>query len=114
MQQRQFRSNRALGAAERNRRGNPYSGGHCHSCIAGIYTTALPLLWTGIIKLAEEGTKKYKRLTVIGGILGFLIGFLPYKSVLNVLYGVNGYLGFLLIIFMIWHDVRERLSHNQS
>lgn len=81
---------------------------------AGIYTTALPLLWTGIIKLAEEGTKKYKRLTVIGGILGFLIGFLPYKSVLNVLYGVNGYLGFLLTIFMIWHDVRERLSHNQS
>lgn len=81
---------------------------------AGIYTTALPLLWTGIIKLAEEGTKKYKRLTVIGGILGFLIGFLPYKSVLNVLYGVNGYLGFLLIIFMIWHDVRKRLSHNQS
>lgn len=72
----------------------------------GVYTTALPLLWTGVIKLADEGTKKYKLLIVVGGIVGFAIGFLPYKAVLNVLYGVNGYLGFILIAFMIVHDIR--------
>lgn len=72
----------------------------------GVYTTALPLLWTGVIKLADEGTKKYKMLTVIGGVIGFAVGFLPYKSVLNVLYGLNGYLGFILIAFMLVHDIR--------
>ncbi len=72
----------------------------------GVYTTALPLLWTGVIKLADEGTKKYKVFTIAGGIIGFAVGFLPYKSVLNVLYGLNGYLGFCLMAFMLVHDIR--------
>lgn len=78
----------------------------------GVYTTALPLLWTGVIKLADEGTNRYQLFTVLGGLIGFGIGFLPYKSVLNVLYGVNGYLGFILIIFMIIHDIRMAVSPN--
>lgn len=80
----------------------------------GVYTTALPLLWTGVIKLADEGTKKYKLFTVIGGVIGFAIGFLPYKAVLNVLYGINGYLGFILIAFMLVHDVRTSAKGRQA
>lgn len=72
----------------------------------GLYTTALPLLWTGVSKVAAEGTKRYKAMTVIGGVAGFAAGFFPYKTLVNVLYGLNGYLGFILIAFMIIHDVR--------
>lgn len=73
----------------------------------GIYTSACPLLWTGIRKLSNEGTNKYKFLTVIGGILGCLIAcFVPYRPLLNVIYGLNGYLGFILIAFMIINDIR--------
>lgn len=77
----------------------------------GIYTTSVPLLWTGVGRVATEGTKKYKLLTVIGGAVGCIIAcFLPYKGLVNILYGMNGYLGFLLIAFMLVYDIRSRMS----
>lgn len=40
---------------------------------AGIYTSAVPLLWTGVRKVADEGTARYKIITVVGGALGCII-----------------------------------------
>ena len=78
---------------------------------AGIYTSAVPLLWTGVRKLSKEGTNTYKLITVVGGILGCLIAMLvPYKGLINILYGVNGYLGFILIFFMIIYDIKTKMS----
>lgn len=81
----------------------------------GIYTTAVPLLWTGISRLAREGTKKYKLLTVVGGVLGCLVAcFLPYTWLVNILYGLNGYLGAALVVFMLVHDVRTRMGRKAA
>ena len=78
---------------------------------AGIYTTAVPLLWTGVGRIAKEGTSRYKLLTVVGGVIGLIAAwFLPYKDLVNVLYGLNGYLGFILVGFMIVYDVRTRMG----
>lgn len=75
----------------------------------GIYTTSVPLLWTSVGALADDKSRKYKLLTVILGIAGFVIAcFFPYKTLVNVFYGLNGYLGFLLIAFMIVQDIRRR------
>lgn len=80
----------------------------------GIYTTSVPLLWTGVRKIAQDGTKKYKLFILVGGVLGCIIAcFVPYKELLNVLYGVNGYLGFLLIAFMIINDLRTIFNKNK-
>lgn len=80
----------------------------------GIYTSACPLLWTGIRKISKDGTTRYKLFTVIGGISGCLIACLfPYKGLLNILYGINGYLGFILIAFMIVNDIRVFLLKNR-
>ena len=73
----------------------------------GIYTTSVPLLWTGLARVAKEGTSRYKTLTVVGGSIGCVVAcFLPYKGLVNILYGMNGYLGFLLVAFMIVYDFR--------
>lgn len=78
---------------------------------AGIYSSAVPLLWTGVRKVATEGTAKYRIATIIGGILGCVIAmFVPYKGLINVLYGINGYLGFILVFFMIVYDVKTKMS----
>lgn len=77
----------------------------------GIYTSAVPLLWTGIRKVSEDGTTRYKLFTIVGGIAGCLIAcFVPYKGLLNVLYGLNGYLGFILIAFMVVNDIRVKMK----
>jgi uncharacterized membrane protein YkvI len=79
----------------------------------GIYTTSVPLLWVGIGRTAKEGTKRYKVLTILGGTIGCIVAcFLPYKSLVNVLYGINGYLGFILIAFMLVYDIRTKMSSN--
>lgn len=73
----------------------------------GIYTSACPLLWTGIRKVSEDGGKLYKWFIIIGGALGCVVAcYVPYRPLLNVLYGLNGYLGFILVIFMIVNDIR--------
>lgn len=73
----------------------------------GIYTSAVPLLWTGVKRVAAEGTRRYRIATVASGVFGCLIACLvPYAPLLNVLYGLNGYMGFALMAFMIVHDVR--------
>lgn len=80
----------------------------------GIYSSAVPLLWTGVRKIAEEKTTKYKIVTVVGGILGCVIAcFVPYKGLINVLYGLNGYLGFILVFFMILYDVKTKMSYKR-
>lgn len=79
-------------------------------CI-GIYTSAVPLLWTGVRKIAKEGTFKYKITTVVLGIAGCIIAcYVPYKGLINILYGLNGYLGFLLVVFMILYDCKTKMS----
>lgn len=81
----------------------------------GIYTSAVPLLWTGVRKISNEGTLKYKIITIIGGVLGCAIAcYVPYKGLINVLYGINGYLGFILIFFMVIYDIKTKMSKNNS
>lgn len=80
----------------------------------GIFTSAVPLLWTGVRKIAQEGTKKYTTITIIGGIVGCIIALLfPYKGLINVLYGLNGYLGFVMIFIMIFYDVKTHMSRKR-
>lgn len=73
----------------------------------GIYSSACPLLWTGVRKISEDGSKKYKICTIVAGVVGCVIAcFIPYRPLLNVIYGLNGYLGFILAAFMIVNDIR--------
>lgn len=77
----------------------------------GIYTTSVPLLWTGIKAFAKEGTKRYRIAIIACGIVGCVIAcFLDYRVLVNVLYGLNGYLGFILVAFMLVYDIRTRMS----
>lgn len=78
----------------------------------GIYTSATPLLWTGVRAISSDGSVRYKIITIIGGAVGCAIAcFVPYTPLLNILYGLNGYLGFALIAFMVVNDVRVTINY---
>lgn len=81
----------------------------------GIYTTSVPLLWTGIGRIAKEGTTMYRLFVILGGALGCGVAcFLPYQGLVNILYGLNGYVGFILVAFMVVHDVRTRMGSRKA
>lgn len=75
---------------------------------AGIYTSAVPLLYNPCARFAKEGTSKFKILTVILGVVGLLVGlYLPFRVLVNVIYVLNGYVGAVLILFMLWKNIKD-------
>ncbi|NCB52723.1 MAG: hypothetical protein EOM54_12740 [Clostridia bacterium] len=69
---------------------------------AAIYTTACPLLWTPAARFATEGTSKFRYLTVILALIGFVVAlFIPFNILMNYIYVINGYLGFVVLAVMV-------------
>ncbi len=77
----------------------------------GIYTTACPLLWTPCQRLGQEGTARYRMVTIILTVLGLVIGLaLPFNKLVNIIYVINGYVGFILLFFIIVKHIRVALA----
>lgn len=77
--------------------------------ILGIYTTAVPLLWTVIVRFFKEGSKEFKIASILIGAVGMVIGlFLKFDMLVNYVYAINGYLGILLLIIMIYKALAKK------
>ena len=79
--------------------------------ILAIYTTACPLLWTVSARFTEQGSARYKGFTAVLAIVGCFVALkVPFSTLVNYIYVLNGYGGALLIIFMIVKLARLRLN----
>ncbi len=66
-----------------------------------IYTTACPLLWTTSSRFAPEGSAKFKIITLLLALVGMGIAlYLPFNILMNYIYTINGYLGFVVLLIM--------------
>lgn len=64
----------------------------------GIYTTAVPMLWSTVRHFAEDRTKKsFVTALVLSG-LGLILGMSDFKKLVNLIYPYSGYVGLLLIL----------------
>lgn len=81
-----------------------------------IYTTAGPLLWTPVKRFApDEKSSRYRMLLVIFGVVGIVVGLnIPFDKLINVVYVINGYVGFMLFFLMVFTDVRVRVLKNYT
>ena len=69
--------------------------------VAGIYTTAVPLLWSVSSRFLDEKTIKFKVFTVVLSIIGVFVGLkIPFNKLVNIVYVINGYVGILLLVLM--------------
>jgi uncharacterized membrane protein YkvI len=74
--------------------------------MAGIYTTAVPLLWTVSSRFFADDTRPYKYLTLGLAVVGTLVGLvLPFDQMVNIVYVINGYVGILLLVLMLARTV---------
>ncbi|MCW4465563.1 hypothetical protein OK351_08605 [Glutamicibacter sp. MNS18] len=70
--------------------------------VAGIYTTAVPLLWTVSSRFFPDKTPRFKYLTIGLAVLGTVIGLLiPFSQMVNFVYVINGYVGIILLVLML-------------
>ncbi|MEG0775382.1 hypothetical protein [Clostridium sp.] len=76
--------------------------------IAGIYTTAVPLLWTVSSRITDEKSSKFKVITLVLAIIGTFIGLkIPFDRLVNIIYVINGYVGILLLALMVIKSIRN-------
>ena len=83
--------------------------------LAGIYTTAVPLLWQASARFTDGKSTGFKALTVVLTLIGVVVGLnVPFDTLVNVIYVINGYVGFVLLLFMVAHTIkRKRAPQNQ-
>ncbi|WP_343956672.1 hypothetical protein [Yaniella flava] len=83
--------------------------------LAGIYTTAIPLLWTVSSRFFPDGTRKYKFLTIGLALLGTVIGlWLPFDEMVNIVYVLNGYVGAVLLAIMVVVTLRRAIIKRRT
>lgn len=79
--------------------------------VAGIYTTAVPLLWQVVARFSEEKTPKFRVLTIVLAVVGVFTGLLvPFDRLVNIIYVINGYVGIMLLGFMIIKTIRNKVN----
>lgn len=83
--------------------------------VLGIYTTAVPLLWSVSSRFAADKTHKFRVLTIALAFIGTFIGLvIPFNKLVNIVYVLNGYVGFLLIFLMLYKNfqrMRAKSNH---
>lgn len=78
--------------------------------VAGIYTTAVPLLWSFCNTFAAEKTKKFNTIAAVGAVVGLVGGsILPFDELVNLIYPASGVLGILIIVSLMVFK-KERLD----
>ena len=83
--------------------------------IAGIFTTAVPLLWQVSSRFTKEGTTKFRVVTVVLAAAGCFVGLmLPFSELVGIIYVINGYVGILLLVFIIVKDVRVFIANKKA
>ena len=59
-------------------------------------------------QVRKRGNQQFKLLTVALGIIGLIVGlFLPFRVLVNIIYVLNGYVGAVLILFMLWKNIKD-------
>ncbi|HKL11261.1 MAG TPA: hypothetical protein VJ990_07435 [Clostridia bacterium] len=82
--------------------------------VAGIYTTAVPLLWSVSARFTTEKSKQFKLLTVVLAVIGVYVGLeIPFNKLVNVVYVINGYVGIILLAAMILKTFTRLSSKNR-
>ncbi|MCU6732939.1 hypothetical protein [Diplocloster agilis] len=82
---------------------------------AGIYTTAVPMLWSSGSRVYPDDKSNGFRWTVlILAVAAFFGGSLPFARLVNLIYPCMGYLGFLVLAGMLASDIRLLLKVKQK
>lgn len=83
--------------------------------LAGIYTTAVPMLWTACNRIAtDESSLKYKITATIIIIISYFGGQLQFGRMVGIVYPSTGYMGILLFAGMIYTKYFKSANTSKS
>ena len=82
--------------------------------LAMIFNTAVPMLYTFTARFFEVDTTRFKIAALVGGIVAFALGFVGFTELVNQVYPLLGYLGFVIFACMAVNLVLITRSRSQQ
>ncbi len=83
--------------------------------VLAIYSSACPLLWTPAARFATEGTNSFRALTIALAIAGVFVALeVPFRTLVNYIYVLNGYGGALLLLFIVVKFIRLGMAKGEK
>lgn len=77
--------------------------------LAGIFTTAAPMLWITSVRFASDGSPRYRVCVGAFALAGLGIALaLPFDRLLNLIFPTIGWSGMLLVVFILAKQWRSR------
>ncbi len=76
--------------------------------VCGIYTTAVPMLWSTASLFGNRGSKRYTAAVIGLCILAFVLAMTDFKSLINMIYPFSGYAGVILMAVMLYRTLADR------
>lgn len=74
--------------------------------VLGVFTSAVPLLWSTASLFAGEGTRKFMALAVGLGLAGLIITlFVPYTTLINYILTIGGYVVYVFWLILVVGDI---------
>ena len=70
--------------------------------LMGIFSASSAMIWMICDKITTQGTRKGNIIAAVICILVFILGLLPFASLIGTLYSFSGYVGFILIACIIY------------
>ena len=75
---------------------------------AGIYTTAVPLLWTAVNRIeTNDKSARARILAAAGTVVAVVLAQMPFAELVNFLYPIAGYLTLILLVCIAVRQVRN-------
>ncbi|MCC3270106.1 hypothetical protein MUG94_03290 [Arthrobacter gengyunqii] len=82
---------------------------------AGIYTTAVPLLWAVVNRVeTNDKSNRAKLFAFIATVIAVLLAQVPFAELVNFLYPVAGYLGLVLLVGIVVRHIRNFRNRKQG
>lgn len=76
--------------------------------VAGIYTTAVPLLWQASARFTGGKGSRFVITTFVLTAIAIFIGLkVPFDKLIAYIYVINGYVGFIMLFFMIINTIKR-------
>ena len=83
--------------------------------LAGVYTTAVPALWSACTRLSGgERNRRFRISAVVLALAGNLCGNLPFAKLVNLIYPYIGYCGMAVFLCILIHSLRHRIVHRRK
>lgn len=82
--------------------------------ILGIYTTAVPMMFTACNRVSEdEKSTKFRVAAVVTAAVGFVGGQLSFSTMVGIIYPISGYVGLIIFAGMIYTKYIKKRSYGE-